>query len=261
MIRLIIFCFLTFILFSFSIERKSFKPPGTVKINDTLYLDETEVSNFSWREFEYWTAVRYGKNSDEYKFVLPDTLVWMNSRFKNEAMSNLYHWHPAFRDYPVVGISYEQAVAYCKWRTGRVKEYMLRSGKYKNLELTYRLPDEKEWMSATFNGQFEFSNNGRDQKNRFKFNAFFPPQETTGEAFHTADHDFTAPVYAYWQNVYGVYNMIGNVAEMIQEKGKAKGGSWQDPPDSCRVGKQQSYTSPSAWLGFRCVCIVRNIAS
>ena len=51
--------------------------------------------------------------------------------------------------------------------------------------------------------------------------------------------------------------MTGNVAEMVKEKGISKGGGWRSTLEQCRVGKDTEYTKPNAWLGFRCVCIIR----
>ena len=69
--------------------------------------------------------------------------------------------------------------------------------------------------------------------------------------------DVTAPVYSYWPNSFNLYNMIGNVSEMVLEKGISKGGSWRNILEECRVGKDILYTKSEAWLGFRCVCILK----
>ena len=105
-------------------KEKPFTPPGTVQINDTLFADETEISNFSWQEYEFWNASIYGKNSKEHLATLPDTLVWREKNSHNEPYVQYYYRHPAYKEFPVVGISYEQAVAFCKWRTERVKTHL-----------------------------------------------------------------------------------------------------------------------------------------
>jgi formylglycine-generating enzyme required for sulfatase activity len=66
--------------------------------------------------------------------------------------------------------------------------------------------------------------------------------------------DITSPVKSYFPNKIGVYNLIGNVAEMISEEGIAKGGSWINKPEEVSVTEDFHYTKPSDWLGFRCVC-------
>lgn len=246
------------ILLSFTSSKKEFTPPGTVKYNDTLFMDQTEVSNFSWREYELWIKNKYGKNSIEHKAVLPDTLVWLEKYAYNEPYSSLYYWHPAYRDYPVVGISYEQAVEFCKWRTEMVSMFMAKSKKYALINFEYRLPTKKEWEILAYNGREEFYNNVFNDKHQAKMNIVRDQKDSLGSASVSSDNaDVTAPVYSYWKNFFGLYNMIGNVSEMVSEKGISKGGSWRHKLEECRVGKEITYEKPSAWLGFRCVCVVR----
>src|SRR3954466_11018031 len=92
--------------FSFSITKeKKFIPPGTVQISDTFFADECEVSNFSWTEYELWISAKYGFKSKEHLAVLPDTLVWRDTLAYNEPYVMYYYRHPAYRGYPVVGVS------------------------------------------------------------------------------------------------------------------------------------------------------------
>ena len=70
--------------------------------------------------------------------------------------------------------------------------------------------------------------------------------------------DITAPILAYWPNKLGIYNLIGNVAEMTSIKGIAKGGSWKHTEDEISVDKDFEYTESTSWLGFRCVFEVKD---
>ncbi len=92
----------------------------------TFYMDETEVSNVDWLEYLNWT-VQVGKDLRWYYEAMPDTLVWRSPLGFNEPYVNNYFRHPAYRDYPVVGVTWEQAVAYCQWRTNVVNENALRT--------------------------------------------------------------------------------------------------------------------------------------
>ena len=93
----------------------------------SFYMDETEVSNVDWLEYLYWIRRNYVNDGEYYYNALPDTLVWRQPLSYNEPYVNNYLRHPAFQDYPVVGVTWEQANAYCEWRTDRVNEEILRS--------------------------------------------------------------------------------------------------------------------------------------
>lgn len=233
-------------------KEKPFIPPGTVQINDTLFADETEISNFAWREYEYWNKAMYGSNSKEHIATLPDTLIWREKLAYNEPYVEYYYRHPAYKDYPVVGISYEQAVAYCKWRTERVKAFMTLGKRFKYNDFEYRLPNKVEWEKLAEFSAHVINNNGKNEKGKYQINCAHP--DTVGTPYP----DVTTPVKFYDKNLFGLYNMLGNVAEMVQEKGICKGGGWRNRLEECRVGKDQEYTKPTAWLGFRCVCVVKN---
>jgi sulfatase modifying factor 1 len=91
----------------------------------SFYMDETEVTNFHYLEYLYWLLRVHVSNPQVYLAALPDTLVWRNKLSYNEPMVNYYLRHPAYRDYPVVGVNWYQAKAYAEWRTDRVNEMIL----------------------------------------------------------------------------------------------------------------------------------------
>jgi formylglycine-generating enzyme required for sulfatase activity len=92
----------------------------------SFYIDETEVSNIDYLEYLYWTSRVFGTDYPEvYRKALPDTLVWRDRLAFNEPLVELYLRHPAYRDYPVVGINWKQASDYCAWRTDRTNEMIL----------------------------------------------------------------------------------------------------------------------------------------
>lgn len=251
----IAFALLLVISFSFTkIKKKDKIPPGTKQITETFFADETEVSNFSWQEYEFWTKTKYGANSKEHLAVLPDTLVWRDSLSYNEPYVVYYYRHPAYKDYPVVGISHEQALAFCKWRTERVKEYYAICYK-KDWNIEYRLPTKEEWEFISNNGNNINFTTFKNNKGQLLLNCILPDSAYT-HLNVAQTTDVTAPVFSYYPNHFKIYNMFGNVAEMISEKGICKGGSWRHRPEQCRAGKDVPYSKPEAWLGFRCVCVV-----
>ena len=145
--------------------------------------------------------------------VYPDTTVWIRD-FEysyNEPMHNDYFWHQAYGDYPVVGISWEQAKAFCQWRT--LKKNIYKKEKGKSFVNSFRLPSEAEWEYAARGGLdgATFPWGGPYAKNdRGCFMANFKPLRgnyAADQALYTVEAD------AYEPNDYNLYNMAGNVAE------------------------------------------------
>jgi len=92
----------------------------------SFYLDETEVRNVDYLEYLHWIKRVYSMSYPEvYKKALPDTLVWRDKLGYNEPFVTQYLRHPAYQNYPVVGVSWKQASDFCIWRTDRVNERIL----------------------------------------------------------------------------------------------------------------------------------------
>jgi len=267
-------CFLIIIALTgcavFKKDPTSGNPPGTLKINDTLFIDETEVTNISWREYLYYLS-DVEKDEDRYQKALPDTLVWRSLLRYCEPVVEYYFRHPAFNSYPAVGISYEQVIEFCKWRTYVANQGIyFRENKIEDrkahqkdkfpFKFYYRLPTKEEWEIIAA-GKFidedhPFGDlksytiwNGKQVKS---FNCLYPNEMNN---FNNEQALYTASGKSYFKNVYGCYNLIGNVAEMSSEKGVAKGGSFIHPLDSCKISIDQNYSKPEMWLGFRCVAV------
>ena len=145
--------------------------------------------------------------------IYPDTLCWVRdfSYSYNEPMSKKYYAHPAFGNYPVVGINWKQATAFCEWRTQYLNAFL--ASKKRNPESDFRLPTEAEWEYAARGGrsQSPYPWGGpylRNKKGCLLAN--FKP----GRGNYPEDGGFyTVRADAYWPNDFGLYNMAGNVAE------------------------------------------------
>ena len=120
----------------------------------SFYMDETEVTNKMYSEYLFWVKTVFPPTEENYKNIyngaIPDTLVWRNRLGYNETMINNYLRHPAYADYPVVGVNWIQATEFSKWRTDRVNENILeREG--------YLKKDNKILIGSEITGENSFS--------------------------------------------------------------------------------------------------------
>ncbi|MEM4313629.1 MAG: SUMF1/EgtB/PvdO family nonheme iron enzyme [Thermoplasmata archaeon] len=145
--------------------------------------------------------------------VYPDTLAWVHDYTYsfNEPMTNMYFWHPAYDNYPVVGISWKQARAFSIWRSLLLNNYLIGTGQ--SIVNDFRLPTESEWEYAARGGldKSPYPWGGpyiRNSKGCFLGN--FKPIRGS----YIDDGGFhTVYIYSYNPNDYGLYCMAGNVAE------------------------------------------------
>ena len=113
----------------------------------SFYMDKYEVTNIAWREYLEWNTIVFGTTKPELvKALLPDTTVWRDEMAYNEPYEEYYFRHPAYSFYPVVGVTWEQAMAYCQWRTDRVNEQLMVTNKFIELP-PYTLLHSNAYMS------------------------------------------------------------------------------------------------------------------
>ena len=120
----------------------------------SFYMDETEVTNLMYSEYLDWLKKLFPPTEENYKYIyngaIPDTLVWRNRLGYNEIMTNNYLRHPAFADYPVVGVTWLQAVEFSNWRTDRVNELLLEEGGFTTRNARYGLEPGKTFNTQTY---------------------------------------------------------------------------------------------------------------
>ena len=210
--------------------------------------------------------------------VYPDTTAWIRdfAYSYNEPMHNDYFWHDAYGNYPVVGVSWLQAKAFCQWRTNYHNDYQREKGRQPvNI---YRLPNEAEWEYAARGGlqgaTFPWGNN-YTHNDRGCFLANFKPMRgdyAADMALYTVEAD------AYEPNDFNLYNMAGNVAEWVNgsydpasyefassinpnvndpdnQRKVVRGGSWKDVGYFLEVSTRDYEYADSArsFIGFRTV--------
>ena len=223
--------------------------------------------------------------------IYPDTTCWVNDfpNSDNEMYMRYYFSNPAYNDYPVVGVSWEQANAFCAWRT----EYLLKGlGAAARFVQRYRLPTEAEWeFAARGKDQNEFPWENEDvASGKGCFYANFKPDNGN----YTKDGNLiTSKVGIYSANSNGLYDMAGNVAEWTStiyteagveamndinpqlkynaaiedpyrlKKKSVRGGSWKDPESYIRSAWRSSeyQNQPRSYIGFRCVRSLANSTS
>jgi formylglycine-generating enzyme required for sulfatase activity len=248
-------------------KHKFFKTlPNFVPLEgEYLFIDETEISNNNWKEYLVW--LRQTGDTATYHVMYPDTLVWRSSLGYNEPYVHYYFDHPAYQDYPVVGVTHAQAQAYSAWRADRIMDVLrLKGSDIAAIEV--RLPSEGEWKKAARGtlpdcAKFPWEDDGMRKntgKERDRGLILGNMRRGAGGQGGIANilNDgalITAPVASYWPNTIGLYNMAGNVSEWVEEK-KAMGSSWNDFAQQARLDyspAQLADTTTLATLGFRCV--------
>lgn len=263
-------------------------PNGTLSYNGELvllnefYISQLEVTNKKYRTFINDLLIQ--KRMEDYLTALPDT----TKRFiegKTFLDPSNYFWKPVYDEYPVVNISREAALLYCKW----LQEEMEGHNKKADEQIfDVRLPFDTEWIYAA-QGGWEgaiypwqtaqttgiqnskgcFLCNFSTNTSKFEIKAVDECLVNISEGITTAGamtkgEMIIAPSVSYNPNNYGLYNMSGNVAEMIlkskTKKAGTKGGSWKSDCNHVKINAEDEYEGiieASPFIGFRPVFIVK----
>ncbi len=272
MYRYIFFYIFCLIIISVSpIKKQNYKkeinkskgiPPGTIKLNDTLFIDVNPVTNIAYREFvsfleiSYSQVVRdslknipyYGLNYEQFKIFMRRSgndadfhsrmQIRTNQKLSWAMSMDEYINSPTYNYNPVVFVSYSQANEFCKWRTDVVHlKYTIDSKNEKQRQkyytkIKYRLPTPDEWDLA----MNKFSENIISNKEIFPYNKAC-----------------TYSIVPQGRKSQFIY-VPGNIAEMTSIENLAVGISWIDNDTIIDTKKRVQYLGARDWLGFRCIC-------
>ncbi len=301
MTKIFTFSALLMLFFSFKypstdqIPQKEYdRLPGVIKLGDNLYFDKMEMTNFSWLEYLYWNKRIFGENSEEYKSALPDSTVWQKQGEVFNVYGLDYLRHPAYYNLPVVGITYEQAVDFTRWRSDRVFEYKLiiweiieqntdqnstnyftidgffSDEKYKayhNIKYPcYQLPSSTDWEKLYNKAEAYNDSKLKHCKPETFWNKLGMGEpyctgllNENGLVINSSDEQDSLSLPLVdpfcWRCKKDVfYHLYGNIAEITADGKYVIGGSWKDSKTKILKKEKQDYNGANSYTGFRNIC-------
>ena len=264
--------------------------PADQRLNNERIIDWSKIKfSYQWEDVE--SAIADKSRGSKYLkkesiAVYPDTTVWIKdfNYAYNEPLYDGYFWHSAYKNYPVVGVTWDQARAYCSFRTKFKGDYNNSLKKKKQKPMAFRLPTEAEWEYAARGGKENatYPWGGpylMDDRGCYLAN-FKPKRGSYIEDEKKGTYTYTAPVKKFPKNGYGLFDMAGNVAEWTESpynnstyqysstlnpylsnqaykevKKTVRGGSWKDVGYLLMTGYRDWERKDSArsYIGFRTV--------
>ena len=247
-----------------------------------FYMDDTEITNNEYRQFIQYVT-ESSDTSTEWTFedvvekMYPDTTVWVKdfSHHLGDPMMQYYFAHPAFDNYPVVGVDWFAAKEFCKWRTLYLNNFREEQDLFP--VPNFRLPSEAEWEYAS-RGSLDMAKYpwGGPYARNGKGCALANFKPGRGN-YYDDGFQYTSPVGSYFANGFGLYDMAGNVSEWCEDafhpssmvivwdlnptyfdenepRKVLRGGSWKDIPFYVETGTRSYEYQDSArsYIGFRC---------
>lgn len=246
-------------------ERTILSDAGEELTLDPFYILDHEVTVEEYSNFL--------KESGNHGLAIYDSLLWRDKLSDNEIYVENYYNHPAFKNHPINAISKKGALLYCNWLEKKLEAEL---GKKIETNFTITLPTKGQWVCAAQAG-YELmlypwtSPYLHDDKyqNRCNYNGLGAEHITynyetgtyhveTNSMLSNPESSKTMHVRFYEPNPYKIYEMSGNVSEMILNEDIAMGGSFKSPGGNVTIQSEMPFTKPSIEVGFRPVLILKN---
>ena len=255
------------------VSKMGLKLFASVKLNDSTYIDETEVDVKAWLSFYTWTLEHQGLKAAQ--GLLPDSNaikpdIWnyikTKSSIYNSNISSLTTLPVGYfglkcdncndcdkelspnsnscllLSFPITGLSYNQVLLFCQWRTEIQGEN----------QVIYRLPTEKEWKEIAIKGFTE-----REKIHGCRDSICSDTCLLYNFKSKTNKKTILHSIGRYEPDKNNIFDLFGNASEMTGEKGVSKGGNYLTYASQCHPDSIQRYTRPEIWLGFRCLRIIK----
>lgn len=253
-----------------------FIPSGNVSLDNkdlsvqAFYMSKTVVTNGEYQAF--LNDLKEKGENEKYATARVDSSGWNKVPHNNfQVLAQEYFQNVAYAAYPVVNVSKEGAELYCEWLTEKTNK-LLPEGE----QLKFRLPLKAEWLRAaegtnpdkmyTWDGPYLRNSVGqrlanyvtvlessisRNDEGRLAIMNIPSKTDSTSK-----DTDITAPAASYFPNEFGLYNLNGNVSEILAQSDEVIGGSWHDAGHDIRNRSTRKYQGASAMVGFRVVTTI-----
>jgi len=229
-----------------------------VKIEDNLYVDKYEISIKDYKLFLFDKK----QKSEDYSNLIYDSTKWTCGIINYPDLQDYYFNHSAYINYPIVSISYDAAQEFCEWLSVKYNSNLEK--KYN--KVVFRLPSEEEFIKVASSG-FDLKktlypwgkNKLIDSKNKKLCNFWRLNQDEidyNGKVFNYDniinhfDNEIEI-INSYSPNKYGVFNIVGNVSEMLQEKNYAMGGDFLSTGYNVRITSKKEFKNYDVSVGFR----------
>lgn len=251
---------------------------GTVSVK-SFWMSQNEITNLEYRTFLF--DLKTQNRTEDFQKALPDTSAWNLQSAYLVPMMNLYFNHPAYNNYPVVNVSADGANLYCKWFEEKLKATLS-----SEISITVRLPYQVEWTHAasgylpnaiySWNGPYLRNEEGKLMAN---FRIVGDENITTVDSVdqlmnNSFDQNYMdgafliAPSQTYSPNNFGLYNMSGNVSELVikpqqgdvqraSQQVVAIGGNWNSTGYDIRITSEIPFEKANPFVGFRPIISIK----